>query len=86
MIHSLVLSLLHFMKGDVLTCCNKLLSYRNVVSKKRIPRVAVIGTGVIGLPVAVMLTQNKFRPNVTLIAAEFSPNITAYAAGASLHV
>ena len=45
-----------------------------------------IGTGVIGLPIAVMLTQNKFRPNVTLIAAEFSPNITAYAAGASLHV
>ena len=47
---------------------------------------AVIGAGVVGLPVAVMLTQNKFRPNVTLIAAEFSPNITSDTAGASLRI
>ena len=47
---------------------------------------AVIGAGVVGLPVATMLTQNKFRPNVTLIAAEFSPNITSDAAGASLRI
>jgi len=45
------------------------------------PRVAVIGAGVIGLPIAVMLTQNKFKPHVTLIAEEFSPNITSDAAG-----
>jgi len=57
-----------------------------MLSAQRKPRVAVIGAGVVGLPVAVMLTQNKFRPSVTLIAAEFSPNITSDAAGASLRV
>ena len=60
--------------------------YRKMLSVKRKPRVAVIGAGVVGLPVATMLTQNKFRPNVTLIAAAVSPNITSDAAGASLRI
>ena len=42
---------------------------------------AVVGAGVAGLPIAVMLTQNRFKPQVTLIAEEFSPNITSDAAG-----
>jgi len=57
-----------------------------MLSAQQRPRVAVIGAGVVGLPVAVILTKNKFRPNVTLIAAEFSPNITSDAAGASLRI
>jgi len=48
--------------------------------------VAVIGAGVIGLSTAIMLTQNKFKPLVTLIAAEFSPNITSDRAGAMIRL
>lgn len=50
----------------------------------RRPRVAVIGIGVTGLPIAVMLTQNRFKPQVTLIAGEFSPKITSDAAGGTM--
>ena len=56
------------------------------MGSSRRPRVAVIGAGVSGLPIAVMLTQNKFRPQVTLIAEEFSPNITSDAAGAAIRI
>ena len=45
------------------------------------PRVAVIGAGVAGLPIAVMLTEHRYKPQVTLIADKFSPNITSDAAG-----
>ena len=45
---------------------------------------AVIGAGVTGLTTAVMLTQNRFKPHVTLIAEEFSPNVTSDAAGAAI--
>jgi len=48
--------------------------------------VAVIGAGVVGLPIAVMLTQNRFKPCVTMIAAEFSPNITSDCAGAMMRL
>jgi len=54
--------------------------------ESRRPRVAVIGAGVIGLPIAVMLTQNKFKPLVTLIAEKFSPNITSDCAGAMMRL
>ena len=47
---------------------------------------AVVGAGVAGLPIAVMLTQNRFKPQVTLIAEEFSPNITSDAAGAAIRI
>lgn len=47
----------------------------------RRPTVAVIGAGVAGLPVAVMLTEHRYKPYVTLIAEEFSPSITSDAAG-----
>ena len=56
------------------------------MSSSRRPRVAVVGAGVAGLPVAVMLTQNRFKPLVTLIAEEFSPNITSDAAGAAIKI
>ena len=46
----------------------------------------MIGAGVIGLPIAVMLTQNRFKPHVTLLAAEFSPNITSDRAGAMMRL
>ena len=52
----------------------------------RRPKVAVIGAGVIGLPIAVMLTQNRFKSRVTIIAAEFSPNITSDHAGAMMRL
>lgn len=39
-----------------------------------------------GLPVAVMLTQNRYKPEVTLIAEEFSPNTTSDAAGAAIKI
>lgn len=42
---------------------------------------AVIGAGVAGLPIAVMLTQSRFSPHVTLIAEALSPNITSDQAG-----
>ena len=47
----------------------------------RRPTVAVVGAGVASLPLAVMLTEHKYKPRVTLIAEEFSPNITSDAAG-----
>ena len=47
---------------------------------------AVIGAGVAGLPIAAMLTRNRFKPQVTLIAEEFSPNITSDAAGAAIRI
>ena len=56
------------------------------MSSDRRPRVAVIGAGVAGLPIATMLTQNRFKPQVTLIAEEFSPNITSDAAGAAIRI
>ena len=56
------------------------------MSSGRKPRVAVIGAGVAGLPIAVMLTQNRYKPQVTLIAEEFSPNITSDAAGAAIRI
>ena len=56
------------------------------MSSGRRPRVAVIGAGVAGLPIATMLTQNRFKPQVTLIAEEFSPNITSDAAGAAIRI
>ena len=53
----------------------------------RRPKVAVIDAGVIGLPIAVMLTQNRFKPCVTISAAEFSPNIvTSDRAGAMMRL
>jgi len=39
-----------------------------------------------GLPTAVMLTESKLQPLVTLIAEQFSPNITSNAAVASLRI
>jgi len=50
------------------------------------PRVAVVGAGAIGLPTAVMLTQSKFFPQVTIIAEKFSPNTTSDTAAASLRI
>ena len=58
----------------------------SVTSSNRRPRVAVIGAGVTGLPTAVMLTQSKFMPQVTIISEEFTPNTTSDKAGASLRV
>ena len=47
---------------------------------------AVVGAGAIGLPTAVMLTQSKFFPQVTIIAEKFSPNTTSDTAAASLRI
>lgn len=52
----------------------------------RRPRVAVIGAGVTGLPTAVMLTQSKYFPQVTLISEDFTPNTTSDTAAASLRI
>ena len=46
------------------------------------PRVAVVGAGIIGLPTAVLLTKIAHKPEVTLIAKNFSPCITSDTAGA----
>ena len=56
------------------------------MSSGRRPRVAVIGAGVAGLPIAVRLTQNRYKPEVVLIAEEFSPHITSDAAGAAIRI
>lgn len=40
----------------------------------------------IGLPTAVMLTQSKFFPQVTIIADRFTPNTTSDTAAASLRI
>ena len=52
----------------------------------RRPRVAVIGAGVSSLPTAVMLTQSKYFPQVTVISEEFTPNTTSDTAAASLRI
>ena len=52
------------------------------MSIARRPRVGVIGAGIMGLPTAVLLTEDPYKPEVTLIAEEFSPNITSDVAGA----
>jgi len=46
------------------------------------PRIAVVRDK--GQTVATMLIQNKFGPNGTLIAAEFSSSFTSDAGGVSL--
>ena len=47
---------------------------------------AVIGAGVSSLPTAVMLTQSKYFPQVTVISEEFMPNTTSDTAAASLRI
>ena len=45
-----------------------------------------MGAGVAGLPTAVMLTESKLQPQVTIIAEQFSPNITSDAAIAAIRI
>lgn len=52
------------------------------MSEERRSRVAVIGAGIMGLPTAVLLTEAHYKPEVTLIAENFSPDITSDVAGA----
>ena len=47
---------------------------------------AVVGAGVIGMPTAVMLTQSKYFPQVTIISDEFTPHTTSDTAAASLRI
>ena len=49
-----------------------------------IPRIAVIGAGISGLSTANLLAQSAYKPQVTLIAENFSPNTTSDVAGASM--
>ncbi|XP_065907449.1 D-aspartate oxidase-like [Dysidea avara] len=56
------------------------------VNKGKRPNVAVVGAGVVGLPTAVMLTESKLQPQVTIIAEQFSPNITSDAAVAAIRI
>ncbi|XP_065908600.1 D-aspartate oxidase-like [Dysidea avara] len=53
----------------------------STMEKVKRPRIAVIGAGIIGLPAAVMLTEIFCKPEVTLIAEEFSPDTTSDTAG-----
>ena len=55
---------------------------QHAMEKVKRPRIAVIGAGITGLPTAVMLTKILYKPEVTLIAEEFSPHITSDIAGA----
>ena len=61
---------------------HSLLVMQHTMEKVKRPRIAVIGAGIIGLPTAVMLTKIFYKPEVTLIAEEFSPHITSDIAGA----
>ena len=49
---------------------------------ERVPRVAIIGAGVVGLSVAVRLSESSLPLHLTVIADKFSPDTTSDRAGA----